>query len=363
MCSPSHRTGLSTLFTGACLALLCAAILMQSKPLPTRLFEANNHRGVEHSTLFQAMGTRAGVFDTGATSVYSVNGYRSMWIGPHTSDLAEDMLSGVVPAFYSRARDRALVIGSGTGVTPATTARLYRHTWLVDLDPNTPDILRHFADVNDNVISSPDVDLVVSDALSWLASSECKFDAILDLATAAAERGSNQVFTREFMLMARARLRPGGVFTLWLGTIDHAAGMAVLWRTFRTVFPYTKWVHLHAGYVLILGSVQPLQFRHRKLFPLLTITQQRILRSYFDDRRQTNSSIPLAKHVSHRSFDPLMPGTEPDFLAPLVLNTLNTPYLQFRTSISWSVGMGTDPVDIEQSRRWLRLRTPELLRR
>lgn len=361
-CVTAQRSfhGKEVLLTALIALYLCLTATLQiahRRELPTRIYATMHQEQVLHATLFSRMGARAAVYKKRRTNAFVVNGYESMRAWPRTLGPSDAMMNAAVPAFFTPGHDRALVIGAATGITAAVDARLYRHTWLFDIDPNTPALLRHFKRINDDVLSAPKLTFIANDALAWLARSDLTFDVISVTPTSPANRGTETVYSREFMSLAKSKLSPGGVFTLWIGTVDGARGMEVLWRTFRSVFPYTQWYRIRDGYIGMMGSAQPLRFHHRTPFNRLTATQQdlvaRFARRLSGDGQRLPTANPLAWLVSSVLIDPKPAALDGIPLAPGIINTLNSPVLQSMARVSWQPVMGTTAAQVARARQWL----------
>jgi hypothetical protein len=148
---------------------------------------------------------------------------------------------------HSTSRDRALLVGFGTGVIAATLHRAgYRH---LDVVEPCPDVARlapkYFADANEHVAEQPNVDVRGGDGRSYLFKTTKRYDLfvvdVIDIWPARA----TALYDREFYALAREKLVRGGVFATRL-ELDRLAPPDVvsLVATVRTEFRRV-WVYVH----------------------------------------------------------------------------------------------------------------------
>ena len=135
-----------------------------------------------------------------------------------------------------------LVIGCGAGVTAGAAAldpRVESET-IVEIEPIVPSaVLAHFSDHNGDVLRDPKVRVVIDDGRHHLLSTSRTYDAITSDPLDPWVRGAATLYTREFFELAKSRLRPGGVFTLFvqLYQTNDAAVKSQL-ATFFAVYPH-----------------------------------------------------------------------------------------------------------------------------
>jgi spermidine synthase len=148
---------------------------------------------------------------------------------------------------------RLLVICFGTGST-AGAGLLHPGSAIdvVDINRAVFEFAPHFAAWNHSVATDPRARLIVDDGRSYLLTSRESYDVITSEPMPPRFAGVVNLYSREYYLLARERLRPGGILVQWLPlhlmTLEDA--LAVL-RTVREVFPEcTLWLHELTGIIV-----------------------------------------------------------------------------------------------------------------
>jgi predicted membrane-bound spermidine synthase len=121
---------------------------------------------------------------------------------------------------HQERRDRALVIGYGTGVTSRVLHEAgFRHLDIAEL---SRDVVRladtHFAEMNNRVSSAPGVQLHVTDGrnLLLLTPSQNLYDVVSIEITSIWFAGAASLYNREFYRLARSHMAADGVLQQWL---------------------------------------------------------------------------------------------------------------------------------------------------
>jgi predicted membrane-bound spermidine synthase len=154
-------------------------------------------------------------------------------------EVAAQISFALVPLLHEERRDRALVIGFGTG----TTTRVVSDAGFasVDVADLSADIARladrHFASVNDHVLQRPSVHLHVTDGRNFLMVEPRTYDLITLEISSIWFAGAASLYNTDFYRLARPRLTKGGVLQQWvqLHHLDRADYVAIL-SSMRSVF-------------------------------------------------------------------------------------------------------------------------------
>ena len=112
-----------------------------------------------------------------------------------------------------------VVIGCGAGVTagavsidPAVTQQT-----IAEIEPLVPKVVStYFSEYNFDVVNNPKVRVQVDDARHFLLTTHEKFDAITSDPLDPWVKGAAMLYTREFFELAKTRLNPGGIVTLFV---------------------------------------------------------------------------------------------------------------------------------------------------
>jgi spermidine synthase len=209
--------------------------------------------------------TTISVDDSNGTLVYRSNGKTDASTYP--GDVANQMLLGHLPMLLHRDPKDVFVLGLGTAMTAAAVARYpVRSIEISELEPAATEAARFFDSYNRSVLNDPRVRIAFGDGRNRLRSSESTYDVVISDPSDIWVAGVGSLFTLEFYQAVRARLRPGGVMVQWIHT--HTVSprdLALLLRTFSTVFPETElWTSAY-GDLIILGTIEPVPWDYRRI--------------------------------------------------------------------------------------------------
>jgi spermidine synthase len=139
------------------------------------------------------------------------------------SSLPQDMrlqrMLGHLTTLSPKQARSVLVIGCGAGVTAGAVSvdpNVERLT-IAEIEPLVPEVVStYFGDFNFNVVSNPKTRVIVDDARHYLLTTDEKFDAITSDPLDPWVKGAAALYTREFWELAKQRLNPGGVVTVFV---------------------------------------------------------------------------------------------------------------------------------------------------
>lgn len=162
-----------------------------------------------------------------------------------TREMAAQQGFALFPLLHTTARERALVIGFGTGVSARTVSDAgFAHTDIVEL---SGDIYRladeYFGSVNGNVLHREGVKAHTTDGRNFLLLSEDRYDVIGLELSSIWFAGAANLYNREFYQLVKSRLAEGGVLQQWvqlhrLSPIDLASIFASVRAEFEQVWLY-----------------------------------------------------------------------------------------------------------------------------
>jgi spermidine synthase len=160
-------------------------------------------------------------------------------------------------------RRRVLVICFGMGTTVRSAAR-----WpdtdveAVELVPAVIEAFPRYHRDARAVLAAPNVRVRVGDGRNWLLLSERKYEVItVDPAPPIYSAGTVNLYSREFMQLAKDALTEDGVAQFWVSSVVTPDEFRMLIATFRSVFPEgTVWSgNKIPGYFLIGARNGPLR--------------------------------------------------------------------------------------------------------
>ncbi len=176
-------------------------------------------------------------------------------------DMETQVLLAHLPLFLQPDARDLLVVGYGSGISlgSAMTHPVQRAD-LVEISGGVMDVDPAFAPHNYNVLSDPRVHVYVDDAQSFLRTVPRTYDAVICQPSNPWISGIAGLFTTEFFELARSKMNPGGVFTLWFQAYEQSEeGVQLILRTFQAVFPHiTLFVESNYNDILAVGSVEAL---------------------------------------------------------------------------------------------------------
>jgi len=209
--------------------------------------------------------TTISVNRVGDYRVYRSNGKTDASTYP--TDMANQLLLGHVPMLLHPAPRDVFVLGLGTGVTAAAVARFpVRRIDIGELEPSAADAARFFETQNRAVLDDPRVRLLLGDGRNRLLAARDQYDVVISDPSDVWVAGMATLFTQEFYETARARLRPGGLMVQWVHTHTLATPeFALLLATFRSVFPHMSLWSPGVGDLILMGSVDPVEWQYARL--------------------------------------------------------------------------------------------------
>lgn len=123
-----------------------------------------------------------------------------------------------VAALHAAPKD-VLVVGLGSGAWAQVLAHhpAVERVTAIEINPGYLELLAR-SPVVASLLTNPKVEIVADDGRRWLARTERRFDAIVQNTTYHFRSHITNLLSREYLLMCRARLKPGGLLlynTTW----------------------------------------------------------------------------------------------------------------------------------------------------
>lgn len=164
-------------------------------------------------------------------------------------------LLAVLPLLYDARAENAFVIGYGTGMTAGVLASVpeMKRVVVAEISPAVVAAAPFFDFGNQNASKNPKIEIVRSDAYRALLRSDARFDVIVSEPSNPWVVGVEMLFSREFLLAAKSRLEPDGVFAQWFHVYEtDDATVATVLRTYASVFPRVAvWYGLGSDLILL----------------------------------------------------------------------------------------------------------------
>ncbi|HJR61287.1 MAG TPA: fused MFS/spermidine synthase [Vicinamibacterales bacterium] len=211
-----------------------------------------------HTVLWRAEGVQATVSvnrEPGGLLVMTLEGNHQAGDAPGMVDTHRRI--GHLPmVIHPEARD-ALVIGLGGGATAGAVA-LHQgvEVDVVELSEAVVRGAQYFAHVNHDILSRPNVRLLVDDGRNHLLLTKKKYDVITADLILPIHAGSGNLYSVEYFTLVKNALKDEGVALQWVWGTE--AEYKTIMRTFLSVFPHaTVWWDGS----LMIGSKKPLILR------------------------------------------------------------------------------------------------------
>jgi len=178
-----------------------------------------------------------------------------------------------VPMLAHPRPENVLVICFGMGTTFRSAISHGGRVTVVELVPEVFEAFDHFYADAERVRSYPRGRMVADDGRSFLKLTRERFDVItLDPPPPIDAAGVTNLYSREFVALARERLAPGGIFAHWIpfpGTkagVENAASFHMLLATIVAEFPYVSVLPaLNNGGLHVLASLTPIAIDPERL--------------------------------------------------------------------------------------------------
>jgi spermidine synthase len=170
---------------------------------------------------------------------------------------------GHLAALLAPSRDpRVLVVGLGAGATPGALAQ-HPGTQLdvVELSPSVVAAAPFFHVANADVLSRPNVNLVVDDGRNYLLRNRQPYDVVTADVVHPYDAGATNLYSVEYFSLVARSLSPDGIMVQWVSP-GTAFEHSLIIRTFLQAFPHaTLWL----GGDLLIGSPSPIQLSRSEL--------------------------------------------------------------------------------------------------
>ncbi|MFN7915475.1 MAG: fused MFS/spermidine synthase [Vicinamibacterales bacterium] len=134
-------------------------------------------------------------------------------------DMRLQRMLGHLTTLVPKQAKKVVVIGCGAGVTAGAVSidPVVEHETIAEIEPLVPRVVStYFAEHNFSVVTNPKVHVHLDDARHFLFTTDETFDAITSDPLDPWVKGAAMLYTREFFELAKSRLNPGGVVTLFV---------------------------------------------------------------------------------------------------------------------------------------------------
>jgi spermidine synthase len=186
--------------------------------------------------------------------------------GNDSGEIAAQVALALLPCVAAPNRDKALVIGLGTGHSAEVVhAAGFAEIDVAEISSGIVEAARaHFAHVNRHVLDRPNVTLFLEDGRNHLVRTRRRYDVISIELSSVWFAGVNNIYSREFYALAASRMVDGGVLQQWI-QLHHLSveEVASVIATMRDVFSSVElWFVGDQG--IVLASNRPLRLSRER---------------------------------------------------------------------------------------------------
>jgi spermidine synthase len=222
-----------------------------------------------------------------------------------TIKITDTKMMAHLPMIVHPGPQDTLVICFGMGTTYRSAISYGGNVTVVELVKEVLDAFGYFYQDADRVRTYSKGRMVVNDGRNFLKLTRQKFDVItIDPPPPIDAAGVNNLYSREFIELAKSHLKKGGIMAHWMpfpGTmsgVDDKGTFVMIVQTFTETFPY---VVVQRGYhnvgLHVLGSMEPIDIS------LDRIKQRLLNKAIADDLREWDM-VPLSYFQDIKVFRP-----------------------------------------------------------
>jgi MFS family permease len=169
-------------------------------------------------------------------------------VGVTTLTPIAKMMAHLPLAFLDHAPRNALAVCFGMGTTYRSLLSWNIPTTVVELVPSVPRMFWYYHSDGPELLRSPLSHVVIDDGRRYLERTTEQYDVItIDPPPPIEAAGSSLLYSAEFLLTVRQRLRPGGILQLWLPGGDSVVEAAIA-RAVMETFPHVRVFHCFWGW-------------------------------------------------------------------------------------------------------------------
>jgi spermidine synthase len=265
-------------------------------------------------------------------SVIEAGGVRALMINSkvvatdHVSDMQHEYLLGHLPVLLHPEPRRAAVIGLGAGLTLGGVVAhpSLEEIVVVEIEPAVKGGAQLFADLHDDALADPRVELVWQDGRNYLQTTRRTFDVITADPIHPWAQGAAYLYTTEYYALVAAHLAPGGIACQWLPLAELSReDLQSVVASFLENFEYaTLWQA--TGDVLLIGSSSPVRVDVDRLAERLHSPKvaRQLARAGLDEPLTLLTELAMDRA-----------GME-DFARGAIRNTDDNLYLEFSSPVS-----------------------------
>jgi SAM-dependent methyltransferase len=213
------------------------------------------------------------------------NGY-----SPINLDRKIDSVISAVGMSYCHSDDRALVIGTGSGRSAGTVARVFDKVDVVDMGSTVKQLMQYLADDNWHILTRKGVRFHRMDGISApYVFEQSAYDLIVMTVDPGYLQKAAKLYYVENLRALKGLLKPGGVLVFWADGKVGNLGAQALVNNGNALFKHQKLYSVFRkkkkrtpGYFLLIHSDEPLKRDYDRLGLREKLTGDKIVARHFD---------------------------------------------------------------------------------
>jgi spermidine synthase len=213
------------------------------------------------------------------------NGY-----SPINLDRKIDSVISAVGMSYCHSDDRALVIGTGSGRSAGTVARVFDKVDVVDIGSTVKQLMQYLADDNWHILTRKGVRFHRMDGISApYVFEQSAYDLIVMTVDPGYLQKAAKLYYVENLRALKGLLKPGGVLVFWADGKVGNLGAQALVNNGNALFKHQKLYSVFRkkkkrtpGYFLLIHSDEPLKRDYDRLGLREKLTGDKIVARHFD---------------------------------------------------------------------------------
>jgi len=228
-------------------------------------------------------------------------------------DMATQLHLGHIPMLLHPEPLKVLVIGLGSGCTANAVLNYdVDHLDIAEISDSVVEASRKFQPVLPSPLDDPRTELHVADAKEFLAlQPEATYDVIISEPSNPWIAGIGNLFSEEFFVAAKSRLKPGGLMVQWVQLYEmHDRIASVIFNTFSAVFPHVTAWHPGSMDLIIVGSAGPHPVDYGRLGKMLAdpAIRAELTSARVREKVHTPLTFLAMQFMGARSFAEAFPG-------------------------------------------------------
>lgn len=187
--------------------------------------------------------------------------------GSDAADVPANVLLAAYPLLFKPDAKDVGVVGWGTGCLTSTVLKFpVKSVDVIEIEPAVVQTAALFHHVNAGCERDPRVHFEMNDGRNFLQASNKQYDVLISEPSNPWQAGVCNLFTAEYFDICRRRLKPDGIFSLWLQTHEiPPENLQGILAALRKVFPYEVGLMINSTNVCVLASSQPLVADYEKI--------------------------------------------------------------------------------------------------